>query len=1420
MTSSDNKQASGSVAVLGMGSCYALGTFTDNFYKQAAILLAAASQMGSMQSIATVLFSLPFIVFSAWAGWLADRLPKKYIVVGAKSLELFALLAGSIMLVQGIWAGILAVIFIMGTQATLFSPAINGSIPENFPAHQVPRVNSLIKLASTAAILIGMALAGVFLDMRPQSLGGGLPDGLVPQSLLRWLGAAVGGAEAGEAYGRAIAALFVILVAVLGLLTSFILRAIPAAGAGQAPFPWTGPLDSFRHARECRKDAELFTVLICEAYFYGMAAIAVISIANMASDLGYSNTIAGLMTAVLMVGIAVGSLIAGRQRAESWRKVLAPSACGMALMLTLAGLSPLLPSGGALDIRLCWIFAALFFCGLSGGLYLIPLSSFIQIRPAGAEKGKVLAVSNFLGFLAMALSGAAFQVISLLPPNLTFIVYALCTLCFIRFFARPRLSALPGSSLRDAASGPLGLLLRALLSLRYKVTVEGLESIPPQSACGHEYPAASSHPAAHSRSTVRTHPDTYNGSRPAGPRPGMLFLPNHPALVDPLIVYSRIAGLSPRPLSDERQMRGLLPSLAARVIRAVTIPDLEKDGRKGREGVKEGIARIIAALEKGDNILLYPAGRVYRAAQDSIGGNSAVYQILAALPDVRVVLVRTTGLWGSSFSRANGSAKKFIPCLMRGLRTLLANGLFFAPRREVRLEFAEPANLPRGEGKLKLNAWLDDFYSAATRPAMAVPRWFWRGSAPYPLPEVSAPGAKSDISAVPGDIRERVWDLLREQADLPENASIQPEMKLRTDLHLDSLALMDLVSALEKEFGCSLPNLEGLETAGDCLAAAAGLPGSPGSMESMGSAGDQELPAPPAWFEADKAPDAGDVLTVPHGTSTGAQNVPQAFLRLAQAAPNRPLTAERICLRTRRQILVGALALAGRFKELPGKRLGIMLPAVPAALAVWLACLMAGKEPVFLNWTLGRRNIRHCIQSSGIRHAVTATALLNQLERTGISANDLPVECLAADKLAASLSFGEKVRAALRAFLHCSPLPWSIKAGNIPDTAAILFTSGSEAAPKAVPLSHENIMTNAADVAAVLRVKKSDRLLAMLPPFHSFGLLTALTIPAISGLAAAYHANPTESARLVSLVRDYKLTLMGATPTFLEAMLSRCPASPDKDDDAASGPLASLRYVFVGAEKCPDHVYRAFAAVCPEAALCEGYGITECSPVVSVNIPGRAVPGSIGHALPAVSTAVVRETADGEAADREVADGGEQAGYSAVRVRPGERGMLLVRGKSVFAGYLQAQDGEEAPADPFVLFEGKRWYRTGDLVEQDADGRLFFKGRLKRFVKIGGEMISLPLMESLLREAFAAREDLPEDGKPFIAVEARPGSEDAGGAEILAFTMLPLSARDINAVFRNAGMAPVFSAHRVVRVKEIPLLGTGKTDYRALQGLV
>lgn len=1357
-------------SLAGMGGCYALGAFADNFYKQAAILLAASTTMTAMQSLATVLFSLPFILFSAWAGWFSDRLAKKHIVVAAKGIELLAMLAGGYCLITANWNGILAVVFIMGAQSTLFSPAINGSIPENFSAHQVPRINSLIKLVSTIAILAGVGLAGVFMDARSPSAGflADILEGLISFfEASTHSGAAALGRDA--VFGRLAVAGFLLVVSTTGLLMAFLLRTIaPADQGGNFAFPWSGPLYSIRYALECRKDRPLFLVLLAEAWFYGVATLAVISIANLTITLGFPQTIAGLLSAVIMIGLSIGALLAGKYSAESWRRLLVPAATGMGLTLILAGITPLLPASlSFLNIRLCWLVGVFFLCGICGGIYLIPLTSFIQVRPSLGAKGKVIAVSNFMSFMSIALFGAAFWVIRLLPPAVTFFVYGVATLLFTFFFVSKQLAGFPGRNLRGAGSGALAWFLRAILSLRYAVTETGLESLPEDAAKG----------------------DT-SGKAQKG---GILFLPNHPALIDPPIVYSRLAGLRPRPLADERQTRGPAQWLAARVAHTVSIPDLSRDGLKGVEGVRQGLERVTNALRQGDNILLYPSGRLYRSSREFLGGHSAVARILAAAPQTRVVLVRTTGLWGSAFGNASGRTPSFTRIMLRGALTLLANLIFFMPRRRVLVEFAEPADIPRDGDKVKLNSYLEAFYNAAERPAMSVPRFFWQGNEPKPFLASGSIPADKDLPAmeltredVPEEVRQRVYALLRESAELGKDFPLRPEQTLQGDLYLDSLLLVDVATALEAEFGYPIPGLEALNTVNDCLLAAQG-------RLDMGRAG-QRGAAPKKWLAA--RPDDDSILTL----SAHARTVPEAFLLLARQGPGRPITADRSGMRTRRQILTGALALSRRFASLPGERLGIMLPATPAALVVWLAALLAGKTPVFINWTVGPRNMRHCLELTGVSHAVTADSLLERLARAGAPMRDMPLQWVLVDRMAGELSFGEKVRAAVLAFMHCSPMPYSVSQEAVPETAAILFTSGSEAAPKGVPLSHRNIMTNAGDVASVLKVRRGDRLLAMLPPFHSFGLLVGLTLPAASGIAAAYHPNPTESAALVHLVRDYKLSLLAATPTYLAAMLTRARGSDS---------LAPLRYAFIGAEKCPEHVYSAFSKSCPDASLCEGYGVTECSPVISVNRPEAIVPGSIGHVLPSLDAAVVVEEEGGS-----TADGAGTRGLRGRRALPEETGMLLVRGPSVFSGYL----GEAA--DPFVRFEDSVWYRTGDLVTQDAEGRLYFKGRLKRFVKLGGEMISLPQMEGILLEVLKGRPDLPEEGRPAIAVEVRPGSEEAGHAEILAFTPLPLSVPEINSMLQQAGLAPVYSVKGVIRVEEIPLLGTGKTDYRALRGLV
>jgi len=1293
--------------LFGMGTAYAMGTFNDNFFKQATLMLAANAGMQATQGLATFLFALPFVLFSVWAGWLADRLPKKNIVVGSKFLELVAMLLGLWALLTMSWVGIVGMVFAMGLQSTLFSPALNGAIPENFPAREVPRVNALLKMATTATILLGIALGGMVLDLpSPEFAHAFLPEGK-------------------DGFGRLAVGVVAVGVSVVGLLAAFALHKSPIHHSAETPFPRFGPVDSVRHAMQCHAtDKPLFLTLAGEAFFYGFSAFVVLVITNLGvQQLGFSKTLTSLLSVALMAGICIGSLLAGKHPASSWRRFMLPAGVGMVVGTLVAALVPAFSGTAA---RLAFLIPVFTFTGLCGGFYLIPLVSFIQIRPKATQKGKTLGISNFASFSSVATAGLAFVLLGNVSPALLLVFCGTAGLAFMgwaAFFLR----RLPVVSLEEKAPGLWGLLLQTLLSLRYRISTSGLENIPVDES---------------------------------SPQP-ILFMPNHPALIDSSVVYSLLAGFRPRPLADERQMKGLLGAVAAKVVRAVLIPDPEKDGTQARQGVEEGVKRITAALQNGEHVLLYPSGKIYRSSKEKLGANSGAADLLTAMPGLRVVLIRITGLWGSSFSyAAKQSAPGFAKNLLKGALVVAANMFFFTPRRKVHVEFVEHPGLPRDGNRRTLNAWLENFYNEGQQAPTAVPRFFWQGSRPVSLPEYTqVVEAKGGGLRVPPKLREAVYASLRKAANLPAEHVLTEEMTLGAELGLDSVSLMDLVMALEEAHGKTISNLESLVTVGDCLAAVA-------EEEEEEEA---PPPAPAAWF----APAPIKTLRVPEGVAT----VPDAFLAIMRRAPNMPLVADRNSLRSRRDILTAALVLAQRFKTLPGKRIGIMLPSVPMITSLWLAAQLAGKEAVFFNWTVGETNLRHCISIAGVRYIVSASALLSRLERGGLHLNALPVTWLRLENLAASLTRREK----LKGFLSAR---WvrSFAKYPIAPVAAVLFTSGSEAMPKAVPLTHTNLLANTKDIIEVLKLEADEAILAMLPPFHSFGMVTDLTLPLILGLKAAYHPNPTETEPLVSLVRDYKLTLLAAPPTFLEAMLERAKGSTA---------FSSLRFAFVGAEICAEHIYKAFAEACPNAALCEGYGITECAPAVSLNRPDDVAIGSIGHAMPTLTTAIVKEE-DGEILGR----AGE-----------GEVGMLLVRGPSIFGGYLG-----DAP-NPFVSFEGHTWYRTGDLVSMDATGRMTFRGRLKRFIKIAGEMISLPQIESVLLEVFAKHPDAPLEG-PVLAVEAGP---EEAGAEIAVFTPLSLEVSQVNAVLREAGLSALYNVKRVIHMPTIPLLGSGKTDYRALK---
>lgn len=841
-------------------------------------------------------------------------------------------------------------------------------------------------------------------------------------------------------------------------------------------------------------------------------------------------------------------------------------------------------------------------------------------------------------------------------------------------------------------------------------------------------------------------------------RGGILFLPNHPALIDPVIVFTCLhRHFAPRAIADRDQIdSSVLSRWAARLVGIRKLPDIKKYGPAVRPEVEAVFRETCEGLRRGENLVLYPSGHLYRSRYEDLRGNSAVETLLKQVPQVRIVLVRTRGLWGSSFSLAGGQMPDFARNLLRRGLGMFKSLVFFAPRRQVTIELWEPQDFPRAADRHTQNAFMESFYNQDAPPALYVPYSIWERGGPRELPDPQLARLTGDVASIPEPLRQRVLEHLRTVSGLSQ---IQPEQRLGADLGLDSLARAELLVWLEEEFGFTERDVDTLHTVADVLLAARG--------EAVITRV-TPLPSPPrAWFrQARPRP-----IRMPAGG-----NITELFLRQAAATPAKLIAADSLVgTRSYRDLITAILALRPAIQRLPGERIGIMLPASIAANVAWLAVAFAGRTPVLVNWTTGTRNIRHALEMLGVQAVLTAGPLLARVEHQGTDLSPVRERLVPLEELARKVPRTRKLLAWLLARIS-----WrSLRRARIGETAAILLTSGSETLPKAVPLSHANILSNIRDVGEILEIYESDRLIGFLPPFHSFGLTVTMIAPLVLGLPVVYHANPTEAWTIARLVEHYQITLMCGTPTFLAGILRV----------ATGNQLASLRIAVTGAEKCPMRTYQRLAERCPNAVILEGYGVTECSPIISVNRPHDPRPGTIGKVLPSFEWVVVD-------VDRWQ------------RAPAGTPGMLLVRGPCVFSGYLG-----EGVESPFVEFEQRLWYKTGDLVVADSDGVLTFCGRLKRFVKLGGEMISLPAIEAALERHYARETD---EG-PVLAVAA---TADEQHPELVLFTTLPLERGEVNRLLRNAGLSPLYHISRVERLEALPLLGTGKTDYRALAALL
>ncbi|MBI5100798.1 MAG: AMP-binding protein [Nitrospirae bacterium] len=465
--------------------------------------------------------------------------------------------------------------------------------------------------------------------------------------------------------------------------------------------------------------------------------------------------------------------------------------------------------------------------------------------------------------------------------------------------------------------------------------------------------------------------------------------------------------------------------------------------------------------------------------------------------------------------------------------------------------------------------------------------------------------------------------------------------------------------------------------------------------------------------------------------------------------------------------LIASIILSAKFGRYKPGFLGIMLPTTAGCALSFIGVLMSGRTPVMINYSTGAsRNAEYAQRRCGFSTIITSRTFIEKIGCPFVEG------MVFIEDIMDGISAAERLKAAL-----ISKLPISFILGNMrpvdeDDSAVVLFTSGSEKDPKAVQLTHRNISSNIGSFSSIVDISDRDRILANLPYFHVFGLTINLWTPLFYGMTIISHANPLDFRTICSIIREHRPTLMVGTPSFLWGYLKK----------SEPGDFKSLRLILCGADKCPDALRQGFMEK-HGLILYEGYGTTETSPVISVNVPEHNRPGSVGPVLPGVEVRI------------ENYDTGEDCA-------PGETGRILVRGDLVMKGYYG--DLEETS---MRIRHG--WYDTGDMGFFDADGYLWHAGRLKRFVKVGGEMVSLVRVENEL-EKF-----LPEEVSCCVVEVPDP----LKGAKIIAAVTRQIDERQI--LRKLADNLPNIALPRqFVIIEELPKMGSGKIDFRGVTELV
>jgi len=492
-----------------------------------------------------------------------------------------------------------------------------------------------------------------------------------------------------------------------------------------------------------------------------------------------------------------------------------------------------------------------------------------------------------------------------------------------------------------------------------------------------------------------------------------------------------------------------------------------------------------------------------------------------------------------------------------------------------------------------------------------------------------------------------------------------------------------------------------------------------------------------------------------------------------------------------KKFLTGVLLFSKKIEAYsPEQNVGLLLPSSGGGAIASMAILSLGKTLVNLNFTAGKKALQSAVKQAEVKHIYTSRKFLDKMSEKGMELESFfsGTKLLMLEDIKEEISTLARLGTLLKAMLMPvgSIKKRYFKQVSMNDTAAILFSSGSEGSPKGVELSHANIAANAKQAAIELGAVSSDVIMSTLPTFHAFGFAITTLMPLAEGIPIVCHPDPKDVATIASGIKKYTGTILVGTPTFLRMYTISKKVSVDS--------MQSLRLVVAGAEKLRHEVREGFESKF-NLPVYEGYGTTETSPGASVNLPDieanhsnppklRNRPGTVGRAFSGTEFRIV----DPDSLDP---------------IPTGEDGLILIGGPQIMKGYLKMP---EKTAEVIEMIDGYRWYRSGDKGHLDEDGFLTIVDRYSRFAKIGGEMISLTTVEEEILDVWSDK-DLE------IAATCLP--DQRKGEKIVLLATSELDKDKLKKLLSDANINPLFYPSKVLVVDEIPKLGSGKTDFGA-----